>query len=274
MKKNFIPCLILCALFFVWLSAPSRAAPPSTQSQQELQTYTNSIGMEFVRIPAGSFTRTSTTKNGMNEEEKKQSTFIISKAFYLGKYPVTQEQWSAVMGKNPASFKGQTHPVENVSWDDAQEFINRLNVNEKHKRYRLPAEVEWELAVRGGRDTPFFFLKDSPDWEKAADDLDGYAWFGNNAGGTTHPVGQKKPNPYGLHDMYGNVWEWMQDWYTEMPADREIRDYLGTAQDSLHVLRGGCWVCKVGLFRSGNRNHGLANKRNSHIGFRLASSIE
>jgi len=275
MQKKFILCLILSVLFWSWFPTSfSLAAQSKTRPQQEPQTYTNSIGMEFVLVPAGSFARTFMVKNDAGEEQNKQNTFIVSKAFYLSKYQVTQEQWTKVMGNNPSSFKGKTNPVDTVSWDDAQEFIKRLNAKEKQQRYRLPTEAEWELAVRGGTDTPFFFLTDRQDWEKATNDLDAYAWFGHNSGGTTHPVGQKKPNPYGLHDMYGNVWEWMQDWYTEMPTTQEIRDYLGTAEDSLHVLRGGCWVCKVGMFRSGNRSSGPADKRNGHIGFRLAFSPE
>ena len=115
MKNRLTLSLSLFALLCVHCPASSRAVQPSAQPQQELQTYTNSIGMEFVRIPAGLFTRASTTKNAMNEEQEQQSTFIINKAFYLGKYPVTQEQWMAVMGKNPSFFKGQTHPVETVS---------------------------------------------------------------------------------------------------------------------------------------------------------------
>ncbi|MDR0239901.1 MAG: formylglycine-generating enzyme family protein, partial [Deltaproteobacteria bacterium] len=217
MKKSRIFCLALFVLLCVGIPASSFAAKSSTPPRQDPQTYTNSIGMEFVLIPAGSFTRTFTTKNDAGEEQKQFSKVIISKPFYLGIRQVTQEQWAAVMGKNPSSFKGQNNPVDTVSWDDAQEFIKRLNAKEKHMRYRLPTEAEWDLAVRGGMETPFFFLKDARDWERAADELEAYAWFKKNSGDTTHPVGQKKANSYGLHDMYGNAWEWVQDGFAELP---------------------------------------------------------
>ena len=274
MKKTLSLCLALCAIFCVRFTAYSFAAQPAAQPRQNPQIHTNSIGMEFVQIPAGSFTRTFTTRNEKNEEQKKHSTFIISKPFYLGKCQVTQEQWEAVMGENPSSFKGRANPVENVSWHDAQEFIKRLNNKEKHRRYRLPTEAEWELAARGGTDMPLFFVKASMMWEEAAAALDAYAWFGKNSGDTTHPVGQKKPNPYGLYDIYGNVWEWVQDGYGELPTVPEIRDYRGQAEDSLRVLRGGCWVCKAELFRAGNRLHAPTDKRNGHIGLRVAFSPE
>jgi formylglycine-generating enzyme required for sulfatase activity len=128
---------------------------------------------------------------------------------------VTQEQWAAVMGDNPSQFKGRTNPADNVSWFDAQEFIKRLNAREGTNRYRLPTEAEWELAARGGADTRFFFMKDPKTYKEAEPLLDACAWFAKNSGWTTHPVGQKKPNPYGLYDIYGNVFEWVQDWYAD-----------------------------------------------------------
>jgi formylglycine-generating enzyme required for sulfatase activity len=129
-------------------SAPVASGTPAPSGK----TYKNSIGMEFVLIPAGSFDKKFTVKNEFGEEQAK-TRFIISKPFYLGKYEVTQEQWVAVMGGNPSHFKGRTNPVEQVSWNDAQEFIRRLNAREGHGRYRLPTEMEWELAARGGTDT-------------------------------------------------------------------------------------------------------------------------
>ena len=272
----FLRVTVFFALFSAMAAMAAAPAPGENASpgQRNPQTHTNSIGMDFVRIPAGSFTRTFTTKNEAGEEQKKESRVVITKPFWLGACLVTQEQWAEVMGKNPSSFKGQSNPVDTVSWDDAQEFIKRLNAREQHGRYRLPTEAEWDLAVRGGRDTPFFFLNDPRDWEKAADALDAWAWLKKNSGGSTQPVGQKKPNPYGLYDMYGNAWEWMQDGYAELPADPEIEDYCGKAPDSLRVLRGGCWVCGPEVIQRGNRMHGPADRRNGHIGFRLALSLE
>ena len=274
MKKSFIIYVPLFALLCLRLPASSLAAQTPCPLRQEPQTYTNSIGMEFVRIPAGSFTRTFTTKNDAGEEMKTLSKVIISKAFYLGKYLVTQEQWAAVMKKNFSAFKGQSNPVDSVSWNDAQEFIKRLNASEKCEGYRLPTEAEWELAARGGTDTPLFFMQNPLAWEKAADDLDAYAWFAKNAGDKTHPVGQKKPNPYGVYDIYGNLWEWVQDGYEELPTAPEIQDYCASVEDSLRVLRGGCWMCSLEVIQAGNRRYALAEKGDNHIGFRVAFSAE
>ncbi|MDR2123390.1 MAG: formylglycine-generating enzyme family protein [Desulfovibrio sp.] len=241
------------------------------------KTHTNSIGMEFVLIPAGSFLQEVNIVNEFNEKLYNPK-MTVSKPFYLGKYEVTQEQWVAVMGNNPARVKGRTNPVENVSWNDVQEFIKRLNAKEKHNRYRLPTEAEWELAARGGTETMFFFMKkDEGTWADAARQLDAYAWFKMNSGETTHTVGQKKPNQYGLYDVYGNVWEWVQDyWHEDWPQDREITDYRGPASGSYRVFRGGDWsrdaeYCRS-AFRYYNGSPGLLTS--DVIGFRLALSPE
>jgi formylglycine-generating enzyme required for sulfatase activity len=245
------------------------------------KTHTNSIGMEFVLIPAGSYFQEVNIVNEFNEKLYNPK-MIVSKPFYLGKYEVTQEQWVAVMGNNPSSSKGRTNPVEYVSWDDVQEFIKRLNAKEGHNRYRLPTETEWELAARGGTKTMFFFMKkDEGTWGDAARQLDVYAWFEDNSGEKTHPVGQKKPNPYGLYDVYGNVIEWVQDWYEELPQDREIRDYRGPANGSGRVTRGGSWGDSAEHCRSAYRRRYTPAKRDYQydyrhigIGFRLALSPE
>jgi formylglycine-generating enzyme required for sulfatase activity len=228
--------------------------------------------MEFVLIPAGSFTLDDEVvkKNDFDEvTERYRPKVIVSKPFYLGKYEVTQEQWVAVMGKgsNSAKFKGRSNPVEQVSWDDAQEFISRLNAKEGHNRYRLPTEMEWELAARGGTNTQYFF-------GSSEGRLGEYAWYKNNSGHTTHPVGRKKPNPYGLYDIYGNVWEWVQDWYADMPMERELRDYRGSGEGSHRVDRGGGWGSGDTACRSGLRRGVTPVGRGDDVGFRLALSPE
>ena len=143
--------------------------------------------MEFVLIPAGSFL----PENSGDDSDVKlpAGEIIIGSPFYLGVYPVTQEQWEAVMGNNPAYFTCRNNPVESISLEDIQKFIQCLNAKENHDRYRLPTEAEWEFAARGGTNTRYFL--------GATDDsLGDYAWFEKNSGSTTHPVGQKKPNPY------------------------------------------------------------------------------
>lgn len=147
--------------------------------------------------------------------------------FYLGKYEVTQEQWQMVMGENPSEFKecGKTCPADSISWDMAQKFIGKLNALTK-KKFRLPTEAEWEYAARsGGKHEKW------PGTDKSADPKE-YAWFGENSEGTTHPIGQKKPNGLGLYDMSGNVREWCQDWY-------DMRYYAHSPKDNPVATVGG-----------------------------------
>ena len=190
---------------------------------------------EFCPIPAGVFR--------MQSNEVK-----IDQAFYLGKYPVTQQQWEAVMGNNPSNFKGGSLPVETVSWDDAQIFIQKLNQLSGKKNYRLPTEEEWEYACRAGATSEYYFGDD-------VSRLGEYAWYDGNSGATTHPVGQKKPNEWGLYDMAGNVWEWTDSWYD--------------SSHSYRVIRGGCWYLNSECCRSDYRSYGTPDRRNYLIGFRL-----
>jgi formylglycine-generating enzyme required for sulfatase activity len=237
------------------------------------KSMTNSIGLEMLLIPSGSFIiwHESTTESGIRFISPLHQV-IISRPFYLGKYPVTQEQWEAVMESNPSNFKGRTNPVENVSWDDAQEFIKRLNAREGHNRYRLPTEMEWEYAALGGTDTLDFFGESPEEWERSLGD---YVWFRHNSGGTTHPVGRKKPNPYGLYDIYGNVREWVQDWDAELPKDEELTDYRGPATGFGRMYRGGSWYDSYGgYFQPTFRIDFSPVDRRSHTGFRLALSLE
>lgn len=233
------------------------------------KTFTNSIGMEFVLIPAGKFTQTWTAgKNEFGEDVKKQRGVTISKPFYLGKHEVTQEQWVAVMGENPAYFKGRTNPVEQVSWLDVQKFIKKLNEKEGGNKYRLPTEAEWEHAARAGTDTEWFFGKDPSDLGK-------YAWVRENCQKTTHPVGEKKPNPWGLYDIYGNVKEWVQDWYEEDYKEGAVTDPTGPAFGQFRVVRGGSVIDDAKVCRSAKREWAPPNVNVEILidqGFRLAFS--
>jgi formylglycine-generating enzyme required for sulfatase activity len=262
MKKwlGFLMCGLLCVLLFGGL--------PGGLAQAQNQTFTNSLGMEFVLIPPGqlSYIGEKSTKS-----ERYERVVTISKPFYLGKYEVTQEQWVAVMGEgsNPAEFKGRSNPVERVSWDDAQVFIQKLNQKEGGNKYRLPTEAEWEHAARAGTTTEYFFGDDP-----AA--LGQYAWFDKNSQGTTHPVGEKKPNPWGLYDIYGNVWEWMADWYEERKEDwfkaGAVTDPTGPASGSFRVNRGGSWYDSAEVCRPADRFIRTPDNRFNYLGFRLAFS--
>jgi formylglycine-generating enzyme required for sulfatase activity len=216
--------------------------------------------MEFVLIPAGEFQMGSNNDGG--HDEWPVHRVHISKAFYLGKYEVTQGQWQAVMGNNPSQFKGDLNlPVERVSWDDVQEFIHRLNAKEGSTKYRLPTEAEWEYAARAGSTTVYSFGNNPSQ-------LGEYAWYNDNAGDRTHPVGQKKPNARGLYDMHGNVLEWVQDWFNYYHAGA-VTDPQGTESGSGRVFRGGSWFSAAGYCRSAYRGFVLPDDRLSNLGVRL-----
>jgi formylglycine-generating enzyme required for sulfatase activity len=241
------------------------------------ETYTNSIGMEFILCPAGTFMMGSMRmwpyKNNVgNTRNQPVHQVTLTQPFYMGKYPVKQAQWFAVMGSYQSHFVGPLadRPVEMVSWEDAQKFIKKLNQKEKTKRYRLPTEAEWEYAARAGTTTEFF-------WGEDEKKLSEYAWFNESACenfvGSTHPVGQKKANPWGLHDVYGNVSEWVQDWWSDYTAAACI-DPRGPASGDSRVMRGGSWGSIDRNCRSAVRNYDTPGYRHNSVGFRLALSPE
>jgi len=204
--------------------------------------------IEFCQIPKGQF---------MMGERGSQLEVTISQDFYLGKYPITQWQWQSVMGNNPSRFKGDLNlPVENVSWDDCQSFINKLNNWVGKTMYHLPTEEEWEYACRAGTMTKYYF-------GDSLNQLGQYAWYDENSSDKTHPVGLLKPNTWGLYDMLGNVWEWTGSWYDE---NREAR-----------VVRGGSWsnYYTGGDYRCANRfiNY-LPGQRDNNLGFRVVRSAQ
>ncbi len=219
------------------------------------------VTLEFVKIPAGSFMMGSPKdEEGRYGGEGPRHTVTISKPFYLGICEVTQEQYAAVMGRNPSRFKGAERPVEGVSWNDAVGFCEVLSKKTGHE-VRLPTEAEWEYACRAGTTTRFSFGDDS-------DDLGVYAWYCSNSDEETHPVGQKKPNPWGLHDMHGNVWEWCEDWY-ENYADEEAKDPAGPSSGKYRVRRGGSWYNLPRHCRSARRSGDDPGRRFHFHGFRV-----
>jgi formylglycine-generating enzyme required for sulfatase activity len=172
------------------------------------------------------------------------------------------------MGNNPSRFKGRNNPVEQVSWDDVQVFICRLNEREGHDRYRLPTEAEWEYAAKAGTTGVYSFGDDE-------DSLGRYAWYWDNSGNETHPVAQKQPNPWGLYDMHGNVWELVQDWYSDKYySNSPSSDPRGPSSGSSRVLRGGCWISYAPSCRAAYRCINAPDPRSGSYGFRLALSPE
>lgn len=263
--------LITVTVFFVMcLSSDGKVM---AQAPKEI---TNSIGMKLVLIPKGTFTMGSPESEQVGELSREldesQHEVTISKDYYLGVYEVTQAQYKKVMGENPSEFQGNklamlhpqtgqrakeidssNHPVEMVSWQDAVKFCQRLSELPEEKKagrvYRLPTEAEWEYACRAGSKTAFSF-------GVGVKSLSDHAWYRQNSNLQTHPVGEKKPNAWGLHDMHGNVGEWCSDWYGEYPIG-SATDPVGPREGSCRVHRGGSWffpeaarcrsACRFGL---------------------------
>ncbi|MHC4399825.1 MAG: formylglycine-generating enzyme family protein [Planctomycetota bacterium] len=254
---------------------PSQEATPATEkgspgaeetTRAEAKVITNSIGMKLVEIPAGEFTMGSDAFT----DAKPQHRVRITKPFYLGATEVTQGQYEKVMGKNPSHFKesGPDAPVENVSWDDAQEFCRKLSElaeeKEAGRRYRLPTEAEWEYACRAGSAKKYCYGDDESR-------LGDYAWYDKNSNGKTQQVGQKKPNAWGLYDMHGNVWERCADWYDSgYYANSPTDDPTGPSAGSYRVRRGGCWARDARGCRSVSRLRNAPGRRSSSLGFRVA----
>jgi formylglycine-generating enzyme required for sulfatase activity len=236
--------------------------------------------MKLVLIPAGEFLMGSPDSDSeATSAEKPQHRVRISKPFYLGMYEVTQAEYQRVMGANPSYFSttkvGQDtsqHPVETVAWTDAVEFCRKLSELPEEKAagriYRLPTEAEWEYACRAGSATKYGF-------GDSEIQLGEYAWYGSNSGGATHPVGQKKPNAFGLYDMHGNVWEWCQDWYSDTYYGQFARqtaadDPVGPSSGTNRVLRGGASNNYLPRdLRSANRGRYSPDNRYDNVGCRV-----
>ncbi len=278
---------------------PEVSVPAAKDNRQ-----TNAIGMELVLIRAGSFQMGSGDKEeGREVSESPLHPVKITRDFLMGMYPVTQEQYQALMGINPSQFKGEKLPVENVTWEEANAFCQKLSEKEG-KTYRLPTEAEWEYACRAGKQTPYYW---GTQFNKYSLD---YCWTEQNSEKQTHPVGEKKPNAWGLYDMSGNVWQWCADKYqdkygpvkeeeeidvdalkTEVEKTAEAKtvaekteaakkedkksetktemDPVGPEKGTDRVARGGSWFSHPRFCRSAYRNHFTSNYKNAFLGFRV-----
>ena len=253
----------------------------------------NSIGMVLVPIPAGEFMMGSPESEECRDDDETQHGVTLTKSFHLGRTEVTQGQWKAVMGTPPWEGEddvkeGDDYPATHVSWEDAVEFCRKLSEKEGVE-YRLPTEAEWEYACRAGTTTVWSFGDVEPQ-------LGGYAWCRDNAGDFgekyAHIVGQKKTNPWGLHDMHGNVWEWCHDRYGKYPSG-DVTDPVGPASGSYRVFRGGgwrglhdmhgnlwewsddqidSWFNRGGDCRSADRGGDTPSFRDGYLGFRVLRS--
>ena len=214
------------------------------------------VKLDLVLIPAGKFVMGSPeSENGRKSDETRHEV-TLTKPFYICKYETTQEQYESVMGSNPSSTKGAKLPVTNVSWEDCQEFVNKLNASTKGG-YRLPTEAEWEFACRAATSMVYSY-GDSLVKSDANIDVD-----------SIKAVGSYKANAFGLYDMHGNVWEWCEGWYGDYPVG-EVTDPKGAAAGTHRVLRGGSFHDIVSAARSSNRNSDTPSNRFYSVGFRLA----
>ena len=227
------------------------------------------IEAKMIKVEGGSFNMGCTNEKDSDcyYWEKPAHTIKVG-SFYIGKFPVTQKEWEAVVGNKPWFSKDCAEcPVENVSWFDAQVFINMLN-QLTGKYYRLPTEAEWEFAAKGGNKSKGYKYAGS-------DNAATVAWYDKNSGKLTHPVGQKQPNELGLYDMSGNVWQWCADWfddkyYSSSPTDNPTGPANGPGRDFYRTCRGGSWWSEMNNARVTNRDRYPPDARDDDVGLRLA----
>jgi len=260
MEKTLISIWLISLIFIIFGKTLAEDKPAG-------KFVSPSIKAEFVLIPAGTF---------MMGEGSDRHHVTILKPFYIQTTEVTQGQWKAIMGVNPSYFKdcGDDCPVENVSWDEVQEFIKKLNSIESSRNYRLLTEAEWEYAVRAGTTTEYYW-GDNALCSKANYGNSEYGAAeckGVNPGKTAH-VGSYPPNKWGLYDMSGNVWEWCQDWYGSYPPG-SVTDPAGPSSGEFRVYRGGSWLNTASFCRPASRNFFNPGFRCEYLGLRLAATVQ
>ncbi len=269
LKFSFIALLVISLH-----QSPVRAKQPE-------KILVNSLGIKFLLIPAGKFLMGSTKEDqNTKSHELPQHEVTITKSFYLSETEITQSQWDKVMGadswKKNSSYgddgpygEGPNHPVYYVSFNDIMKFLQKMKEIESSRTYRLPTEAEWEYAARAGSTTAYYFGDDPSK-------LDSYAWFLENAKKTTNPVAQKEPNAWGLYDMYGNVWEWVNDIDAEgedgYSADPRV-DPIGQKEGESRRKRGGSWWKTPDYLRSATRGGQHPESREDDLGFRLLLEV-
>jgi formylglycine-generating enzyme required for sulfatase activity len=238
------------------------------------EPFTNSLGMKFVWVPPGNFMMGSPKEEENRHDDEALHKVTLSKGFYMAIHLVTQEQWKVVMGNSPSNFKGEKNlPVEQVSWNDCQEFVKKLRKKDKNL-YRLPTESEWEFACRAGTKTPFHFGNTISTDEA---NYNGKFTYGNGKKGVnrekTTPVGNFPANAWGLFDMHGNVQQWCQDWWEAYPKN-DVTDPQGPEEGNERVMRGGSWNQSPQGCRSACRLGFEPSFRLDSCGFRVCFFVE
>ena len=232
-----------------------------------VQAFTvNGVSFNMIPVEGATFTMGATPEQQDPEDDEKPTHQVTLSSYYIGETEVTQALWTAVMGNNPSNLKGDNNPVEEVSWDDCQKFIEKLN-SFTGKKFRLPTEAEWEYAARGGNKSKGYQYSGS-------NNLDDVAWYRKNSGGiVTHPVKTKQPNELGIYDMSGNVMEWCQDWYgLSYYSVSDTNNPQGPSSGLFRVFRGGCWSGDASGCRSAYRRGYAPYDRDSDLGLRLVLS--
>ncbi len=246
-------------------ASPVATTPASPQGRAGTRSFTvNGVTFTMVTVEGGTFTMDATEEQGSDVWDYEEPAHQVTlSSFSIGQTEVTQALWLAVMGKNPSKYKGDKRPVEQVSWEDCQKFIKKLN-KMTGQHFRLPTEAEWEYAARGGNKSKGYKYSGS-------DDLRSVAWYDGNSGSATHDVATKAPNELGLYDMSGNVWEWCQDWYdSEYYKNSPSSNPSGPSSGSKRVLRSGSWYNDATICRVANRSNYSPTDRFNSSGFRLA----
>jgi formylglycine-generating enzyme required for sulfatase activity len=235
------------------------------------------VDLDMVWINPGTFTMGSPSDELGRYDDETQHKVTLTQGYWLGRYEITQAQYKAIMKVNPSKFIGADLPVETVSWNDAMEFCKKLTEIEKAAgrlpggyEYTLPTEAQWEYACRAGTTTALNSGKNLSD-EVQCPEMDEVGWYGYNSDKTTHPVGQKQPNAWGLYDMHGNVYEWCLDWFGDYPTS-SVTDPTGPSTGSGRVLRGGSWSRSARYCRSALRGSDYPDDYWDHFGFRVALS--
>jgi len=267
------------------------ALAPVPESKDMTIPLSEDVDLDMIWIEPGTFTMGSPESELGRQSNETQHQVTLTQGYWLGKYEVTQAQYEAIMGENPSYFKGADLPVEQVTWNNAVKFCEWLTAQERAAgrlpegyEYTLPTEAQWEYACRAGTTTAFNNGTNIPTMlqceDKPCPNLDEVGWYGYNSGGydsdgnwtengKTFPVGQKKPNAWGLYDMHGNVYEWCLDWYGAYPAS-SVTDPKGASSGSRRVLRGGSWYYCAYRCRSASRDYGNPDRRDYDFGFRVA----